>query len=347
VKNVLFVSGTYVAALIGAGLASGAETAMFFARYGKWGGLGVLVCSVIFSWFIYALFTGLKRTDTQNLNDYIKDVIPGAKSLCSFVVIMFLVCVYSAMIAGAGEIICNITGMNKLLAMLLFNLLCILIVILPISKIVKICGGLGIIIGVIIAIFSVRFAFQRGVEAFNITDNWLVSSVSYSGYNILSCIGILCPLVTLIKTRRGTIGVSVLSGVMIFLILICMWGAISIYYGKINLGVFPMLTLAKRQGEVWYYIYVVIFFLAILTTAISAAYGIYTSVCKVTRRAVSAAVVYIVSVTTALAGFELIVGTIYKICGIIGVVIPIAIITKELKVAKNGKKGAKKFEKKF
>lgn len=342
VKNILLVSGTYIAALIGAGLASGAETVSFFARYGKWGGLGVAVCSFVFGFFIYIMMSGLWRTNTQNLNDYIsRTMSPSVKNICEVCILLFMVCVYSAMIAGAGEFIENIFGIKKVFAMLVFNLICIFIVMLPIGKIMELCGVLGLAIGAVIIIFSVRFAYERGIHTFNIIDNWVVSSTSYSGYNLLSCVGILCPLVSFLNDKSDALKASVISGVGIFLILICMWGAISIYYGKISLGTFPMLTLASRQGSVWYAVYSAIFFLAILTTAISTAYGIYTFICKITPKAVSAIGVYLFSAAVSILGFGTIVGTVYKVCGIIGILLPIIIVKNELKLPINREKRLK------
>ena len=43
----------YIGALIGAGFASGQEILTFFVKYGRLGGVGVVISSVIFGLFAY------------------------------------------------------------------------------------------------------------------------------------------------------------------------------------------------------------------------------------------------------------------------------------------------------
>ena len=51
IRNILSVVCGYVAAVIGAGFASGQEIISFFVKYGKYSIIGVLLSCVIFSVF--------------------------------------------------------------------------------------------------------------------------------------------------------------------------------------------------------------------------------------------------------------------------------------------------------
>lgn len=336
-KNVIFVSGTYIAALIGAGLASGAETVAFFARYGKYGFLGIILCSCIFSAFIYALICGCMRLNAYTVSEYAS--VSGGRfgaAACEICILIFLMCVYSAMTAGAGEIAGYIYEEKKFAVSIIFNIICILIILMPIEKILNLCGILGLLLGVFIIYSSLYVASNRGIAAFKPIDNWTVSAISYSGYNILSSFGIMCPLSKFIKTKRQAAASALISGFAIFLVLTCLWGAISIYYGKIELGALPMLTLSKRQGAAFFYFYTIVLFAAIFTTAISSAYGLYNSISNTTSKIKAAGIIFLVSFFISFAGFDGLVNIVYRTCGILGAIIPIFIIKNEFKISKKG-----------
>ena len=57
IRNILSVVCGYVAAVIGAGFASGQEIISFFVKYGKYSIIGVLLSCVIFSVFAYAVLS--------------------------------------------------------------------------------------------------------------------------------------------------------------------------------------------------------------------------------------------------------------------------------------------------
>ncbi len=329
-KDVLMLSGTYTAALIGAGMASGAETTAYFARYGKWGGLGILLCCFIFGFFLYAVIRGCQRTGIYDAEGYAAK-LTGKKcaSFFNICIILFMICVYSAMIAASGEMMSDITGINNAVLTVIFNIICILIVMMPIKRIMNIFGYLGMLIAAAVIFFSIYIALNREIEAFNIIDNWAMSSISYSGYNILSAVCILCPMSAYIKNRREALYASIISGISVFLILVSLWGCISIYYGKINLGAFPMLTLALRQGQMYYTAYIFILLISIFTTAVSCAYGVYSGICKSSSCFAAAFSIFLISTVISCIGFSNIINIVYRLCGITGIVIPILIIKKE------------------
>ncbi len=342
-KNVLFISGTYIAALIGAGLASGAETVAFFARYGKYGFLGIVLCSVIFGAFLYILLTGCRRLNTYTVSEYTAAVSNRRVSgICEICIVLFLMCVYSAMVAGTGEISSYIYGKKIFIVPVIFNILCILIILLPTEKLLNLCGITGLLLGIMIALTALRIASDRSIHAFNLKDNWALSAASYGGYNILSAFGIMCPLSRFINSKKQSVAAAILSGAVIFAVLTCLWGSISIYYGKINLGTMPMLTLSGRQGTALFLIYTVILFAAIFTTAVSAAYGIYGSIIHFTSKTKTVVIIFLSALFMSAAGFGILIDIFYRVCGIAGIIIILCILKKELNFLKKSENTRKK-----
>jgi len=346
-KNIIFASGTYIAALVGAGLATGAEITSFFVKYGKSGGIGIFICSLIFAWFFYAVLQGCKRTGTDNFSDYISaEFGKNVAAVCKSAIVLFMICVYSVMISGAGELAHDLFGVDKLLFMLIFNAFCVIISTLPIEKIMNICGILGLILAAFIMVFCIRASVNRGIETFKLTDSFAVSAVSYSGYNIISCICILCPMTQYIRSKKEMMLSGAISGIMIFLILVCMWGVLSIYYGKIDLGIFPMLTLVKRQGYIFYLIYTLIIFIAIFTTALSNAYGIYKEFSGCGRNVLAVCSIFFISALIAYIGFETLVNEVYRLCGFVGFMIPVGILYKNTLISMKNSDIVRKIKKK-
>ena len=67
IRNILSVVCGYVAAVIGAGFASGQEIISFFVKYGKYSIIGVLLSCIIFSVFAYAVLSVCVEKKYRNL----------------------------------------------------------------------------------------------------------------------------------------------------------------------------------------------------------------------------------------------------------------------------------------
>lgn len=66
IRNILSVVCGYVAAVIGAGFASGQEIISFFVKYGKYSIIGVLLSCIIFSVVCVCGFIGVCRKKYRN-----------------------------------------------------------------------------------------------------------------------------------------------------------------------------------------------------------------------------------------------------------------------------------------
>ena len=76
-----------------------------------------------------------------------------------------------------------------------------------------------------------------------------VSSISYAGYNLITTGAILAGMSHFLQDRKEAALASVMSGVVLFVMMLLIWTVLEIYYGKINLGEIPMLTMALRQNK--------------------------------------------------------------------------------------------------
>ena len=59
---------------------------------------------------------------TDNITEYISQEFGnGVAVVCDNAIILFMICVYSVMVAGAGELAYDLIGINSIFAMLVFN----------------------------------------------------------------------------------------------------------------------------------------------------------------------------------------------------------------------------------
>ena len=73
IRNILSVVCGYVAAVIGAGFASGQEIISFFVKYGKYSIIGVLLSCIIFSVFAYAVLSVCVEKNIETYSDYLNN----------------------------------------------------------------------------------------------------------------------------------------------------------------------------------------------------------------------------------------------------------------------------------
>ena len=121
-----------------------------------------------------------------------------------------------------------------------------------------------------------------------------------------------------------------------------LWVLLGIFYGKIPLGEIPMLTLAYRYSPWFQYFYSLILFLAILTTALANGFGLIKTLAHKINRRLAALYVVCAGLFLSGMGFSFIVDKVYRICGYIGLLLPIYMLIDELKKAKNIKNKEKK-----
>ena len=97
------------------------------------------------------------------------------------------------------------------------------------------------------------------------------------------------------------------------------------------MGEIPMLSIASRQGMLFYALYSIILFLAVLTTAISNGFGVMEYVKKITSEGGAFLVIFCFMVFLSGIGFSRIVDKAYRICGYTSLILPVYMIINRVK----------------
>ena len=159
-----------------------------------------------------------------------------------------------------------------------------------------------------------------------------VSSISYAGYNLITTGAILAGMSRFFAGQeRGGIGKSVMSGVVLFVMMLLIWTVLEIYYGKINLGEIPMLTMALRQNKVFGAIYGTMLFFAVITTDVSNGFNVLDIASRKIGKNVVVFFMTVIAVAMSGAGFSKIINTAYRLCGYGGLVLVFYVIYNFIK----------------
>jgi len=325
-RKIFLISGVYITAIVGAGFASGKEIVSYFVKYGNISILGAAAASVLFAVVLYALLIAGKNEKYEIFCNYLGGILgkSGGK-VFSYATDVFMLCVLSAMLACMGNLLEHIGIVNKWGVFIggVFCGVCLMFDLKGISCI-NACMSPFIVIGMIFVCVYVFFfressVFLNGAES--IADNFAVSALEYTGYNIFTAAVIAYPLGKIIKDKDEAKGAGILSGISIFLMMAAMWCVIKIYYGKIELGDIPMLTIVLREGGGIFLTYMLVLIMSVITTAVSAGYGVYLGISRFNIRKKAA-----ILLTCALGyagssiGFGNIVEYVYRACGIAGMI---------------------------
>lgn len=339
--NVLIVSFSYVAALVGAGFASGQEIISFFVKYGKTSILGLVIASVAFGLMATAITAWCVEEKEFEYSGFL-DKCMGKKAniATQIITLVFGLAVFCAMASGCGEMGYALFGIDVRWGILAICLVCCIAFILGTDGAMEINAvlGAGIVVGIIsICLYILTY---REHQTFSLARS-VVSSLSYSGYNLITAPCVLVPLSARLRNKTEAVYTGLVSGCTMFVMMLLMWLILSIYYGEINLGEIPMLTMAMRQNRAITVIYSVLLLLALLSTAISNGIGCINILKSCTGFFTAACIVLGCGLFFARAGFGNLIDKVYRICGYAGVFPVVYILIKILNFFKKHRKSLK------
>jgi len=198
IKEILKITGAYVAICIGSGFATGQEIMQFYSAYGLWSLAGGVICMILMGVCGAAVLrTGQIEKDNikndvfyhfcgKNIGGFFKIFVP---------IFMFLT--FIVMLSGAGAAINQYFGIEASIGRLIIAVVILISSYLKFEKLIELLGGLGNII-VTIAVFVGLISFimnfnglREANEVINTlnmqkaANNWWISSVIYGSLCVL------------------------------------------------------------------------------------------------------------------------------------------------------------------
>ena len=322
-KSVLKVTFAYLAAVIGAGFASGSEVVLYFIRYGKISIIGIALTAVGFGLVIYNVLVACLCNNINSFESLAKRFLTQKQaSIINIIMVVFMVIMIGAMISAFSEMVWQLFEINKRISSVIFALVCAYVIVLPGESIIKWGGYIGLFIVVFICLSCVYMINFRTVKVFSPMTSMSLSAGVYTAYNAFAVLPVVCKASECMKTKKECRQAGMLSALFSFLSLLLIWSLIMIYYGKIDLGAMPMLTLAARQGTWFKNLYAVIVIAAVLSSAVANSYGIYLKLDKTLKTSYKKIILSILpGWLVASMSFTYIVDKLYRIIGFISIVI--------------------------
>ena len=327
---------TIIAALIGAGFASGQEINTFFYIYGIKGIIGLLVCCVILICIIYKTFKILQNENIFNYKNFI-DIIVKKKSskkylntsfIINTIVNLFLMITFFIMLAGFGAYFSQELKLNVYIGSGILAISCFITFLTNVNGVVKISSILVpilIFFIILIGIININtMDLKNTINTLNITNNrsnWLLSSVLYCSYNSILLIPILIPLKKYVIKSKDNFLVSIISGLIIFLLAISIFFLLTRIQIDINKLEMPALYIIGKYYTQFRPIYALIILCSIYTTAISIGISLLENVAKDKKSYVLiSAFICIIGFFISGFGFSNLVTLIYPIFGYLGLI---------------------------
>lgn len=326
-RNIFKIAAVYTCTVLGAGFASGKELVSFFVCHGVFGAAGITLSGVFFSLICFCV---LKISYEHNITDYrdFSAYIAGKRfgALFEWLVCAFLLVLYAAMISACGEMSRIIFNTSRAAGEIVLSLLCFAAFLFPFGGFVNINAFFapiltagGIFIGLYIYFFSPESAETFGAVISSIlnNDNFIISALIYVSYNIITAVTVLVSLNDLIVSKKVYSAGSVLGGACIMLLGLCI--SLPLFScDKIRFSDMPVLSLVLDYGAVKY-IYILILFLAIFTTALANGFSLIRNFdSKKGGRLFIKIFIAVWGLAAAQIGFSSFIDKVYPVFGIIG-----------------------------
>lgn len=319
VKNSLILAFIYIGTIIGAGFASGKELFNFFAKFKQNGIIGFFITSILIGLSFIAILTLIKKSNSTSYKDFLIEIF-GYKigSFLEILNICFLFILFSSMISAGATIFQDILQVNFVTCVLVFSLVIFISLLFNEKAIIIInsilCPTL-IIGGAFIGAYIYFFATK---QTFSISNNFVVQSVIYTSYNIITTISVLFGLKHIINDKKTIIIGGILSSIFVFFIGIFLVLSLIYNYNVVVNRPLPIFYIIKNIKYIKE-IYLTVILAAIYTTAVANGFAIFKIVDnKFKNKNLIKSIFFIFAMFFAFIGFSNIVGIVYPIFGYLG-----------------------------
>lgn len=324
------IAAVFIGTIVGAGLASGQEISQFFTQYGYKSFIGILICCII---YIIMSIIIISISEKYKLNSYdglISLVSPGflgiiINSLTTF----FLIGGSSIILAGSGALIHQYFGVSRWIGIIIMISISIIILfrdvkgLLEINSIIVPC-----LILVIVILFVLYLTFYKNLNISNLKNinccknGWLFSSLMYSGFNILSCSGVLVPLSLSINKKKDLIVGSIIGSLILTILVFIINFMLILNIPYIFKYEIPLLYIANRFGRTLEIVLLAIIWLEMFSTEVSNIYSVGKNFEEIFNMSYKKSVLIIILITIPVSqiGFVKLISFLYPAFGLISLI---------------------------
>lgn len=318
-----------IGVIIGAGFASGKEIYTFFFIYGTKGIIGLAISVILIGCIIYKSLKIINKYDINTYDELLKKVIPKEETkridtylILNSIINIFLITTFFIMCAGFVAYFKQEFGINAIYSGIFISIFSYIILNKNIKGIFLLNSVLIPVIIIILIILGIKSIGGAGnLENTINSPIWLPKGILYASYNTITLISMLIPMKKYIENKKDIFKIAFLSVVIIAIlafIIISLLLNINSNLAEIEL---PAVYAAGLFGNIYRYLYGIIIIGAIITTAVSSAYGFLNNISKNERQYRNYnKLICVSSVFISLFGFSNLVNSIYPAFGVLGLI---------------------------
>ncbi|MCX7885263.1 MAG: transporter [Caloramator sp.] len=334
------ISSVFIGTVIGAGLASGQEILQFFCLYGIKGFYGIILCCAIYI-LISTIIIGLSfKLNLKSYKEIIYSVLGRKIGIVADIFLTFFIFGSNIiMISGGGAMLYEYLGINKLAGTFIMVLLVLIIsffstqgliainsIIVPLSTLSILTMGLFVFKS-----YASIYQTQSIIKSIlPLKNTWILSAILYSSFNIMSAIGVLCPMTAEIKNKNTFIKGCILGSIVLTVISFIISYSILLYYpDSFNVEI-PNLYIAKQFGIILPFFLTIVIWLEMLSTEISNIYSLCKRVSYSTKipYRISVLIIVAVSIPFSFLGFTNLIKFLYPPFGAVSFLFILGCILK-------------------
>lgn len=281
----------FIASVIGAAFASGKEIEVFFKNNNSV--VPLIFASLLFIFLPIKIYLDIVNHDITDYNEYVKLKFKKHYKKVLIITTCFSLATYIAMISGGDAVF---SGGGLLISL--------------ISLIVFIWDSKGIeTLSFIATPFIIAGIILNCYTAIETSTFYQFKSYTYSLYNILSALPVMCSFGTYFKNKKSCIISSFISGIILSVLMVLIYLVIPDKSSPM-----PMLELAQTNGIGM--LYKLVLFMAIVTTSVSSGFGFIQSV-KISKFK-ALIILFVTGLAFTVLGFEKIISATTTIFGSLG-----------------------------
>jgi uncharacterized membrane protein YkvI len=326
-KTTFQVAATYVGAVMGAGFASGQEIQQFFARFGQWGLVGILLSSALFSLMGWCMLDLQERWRVSSYPEFFEHLLGLNWGKYADVLVSVLLFVgMMAMISGSGALFYEYFGFSRWLGIVLTcsvialalwfrgeGVLWINTVLIPLKFIF--CLGIAAM-----AVFIAKSGDGEGIIIISnpFVKNWAFSAILYVSFNLTLAMVVFASLGKDVQRTGARLG-AVLGGIALGVFAFVIGAALLRFPEVLGLEI-PIVAVAGKLGDWPAFLYVIVLWLAMITAAIGNGFSLVSRVVDTGKVSYNHATLILLLLLLPIAGvrFSQIVQFVYPLFGYLG-----------------------------
>ena len=273
------IGSIYAGAVLGAGFASGQELMLFFVRYGVRGLWGAAAAGLLFAVFGIMILSRSHELHANGYQQYFSAIFgKRISAILCLVVEVFLAISFVVMISGSGALFLERFSVSPVWGILITLLLCYWVFRNDLTGLSVINFILTPLMVVGITVTSVYYLITQDTSVWaslgTMGGYFMVSAVTYVSYNMLTASAVLVPVGKIAADRRTAAAGGAIGGLALLLVVLLSCFALYFAQKKIVGAELPLLMLSQELGSAMYFLYSLVLYMAMITTAVATGFSI-------------------------------------------------------------------------